>query len=198
MVSHVTRGRISVDARCDRGRLVVNRLVTEAEALQRLDNDVAAFTAFLRAGEIEPRTAGTERFWPEELALAVDRFRSERGLADAFLAVGRLLATATNTTVIGKIAVRAAALLTGAGEVAIYRPDGDAEPDWLMTLSRRSVSARDAEGALGDGSLPNRLPAPTIRHPTLIDIGPGVRRRTESNSKPDQAALLPLHAAGRL
>src|SRR5829696_8549329 len=130
MVSHVTRDRISVDARCDRGRLVVNRLLTEAEALQRPDNDVAAFATLLREGEVQPRAAGTERFRPEEFALAAERFRSERGLGDALLAVGRLLATATNAEAIGKIAVRAAALLTGASDVAIYRPDGGSEPDW--------------------------------------------------------------------
>ncbi len=170
--------------------------MSDMEAVERLGNEAAAPQGMLGSGVAQSNVDDDARSWPDGLEVASFPHGRADGHypAETLLAVGRLVNAEANTEVIGRVVARAAMLLTGAGDVAVYHvePDGDQ----LTILARDSVTSTDATERVGETALPESLHVSTDRRPTPVELGqsPALHRAEDAR----RAIYVPLHAGGRV
>ncbi|MDQ4100262.1 MAG: HD domain-containing protein, partial [Chloroflexota bacterium] len=164
--------------------------MSDMEAQERLVNE-AAPQGMLGFGVVRSYNDDDARSWPDGLEVASTPPRRADGQypAETLLAVGRLLNAEAHPEVIGEVAARAATLLTGARDVAVYHVELGG--DRLTILARHN----DDTERIDDTPLPESLHVSTDRRPTLIELGSVRAERRAGDTR--RAIYVPLRAGGR-
>ncbi len=170
--------------------------MSDMEAFVRLGDEAAAHQGMLGSGVVRLNADDDARSWPDALELGSIPHGRADGLypAKTLLLAGRLLDAEANAEAIGRVAARAAMMLSGARGVAVYQVEPDGER--LTILARDSVPNTDATERVAETALPESLNVSADRRPTPVELGP-VRAQCRAEDA-RRAIYVPLHAGGRV